>query len=183
MYRFDDGLLWVHSGDFVSQAGDIVEIRISIPGDARYRAPARVASATVAALGLRFLGPWERIQTRNVPRIFTHSIRATVIHKSDSGKVHMDLPLLDISAGGLRAIEEGELCMEDVIRCRLKYRDGERLELFARVVRVGEFIQDRGPQRFVALEFIHVEEQERNILLSWVHKEQERGHLDSSAVG
>ncbi len=173
--RVTDGLVWVGATALELKAGEVLELEIPIAGDARYRSKARVAIATQEHFGLRLTGDWDRHQGRHYVRVSTHGVHVNLVPvEPEKGESLDKLPMIDLSAGGMRVAERQGLDLEHVVLCEVELGGEPPLELLARVVRVETTDDSERRRRLVALEFLNVDDEQRSRLIAWVNRQQER---------
>lgn len=173
--RVTDGLLWVGVTQLELKAGEGLELEVPVAGDARYCSRARVAIATQEHFGLRPTEAWERCQGRDYVRVSTYGLRANLVPvEPKRGETLAQIPVIDLSAGGMRVAERRALDLEQVVLCEVELSGEPPLELLARVVRVEAADQTESRRRLVALEFVNVGHQQRSQLIAWVNREQVR---------
>jgi hypothetical protein len=179
-----DGLVWISARDRPGEADELVEIEHSIPGDAAYRAPARVVFVPPETWALRRVGDWERVQRREDVRIGAAGLELAVDRPgSERPKPDREqLLMIDVSAGGVSARSPIAFEVGDEVRCEFSLPGGEHFEMPARVVRVRPEGRT-GVRTTVAFQFLDLTEAERSALLRWIYREQARRRLRHKGQG
>jgi hypothetical protein len=191
----EEGVIWLKGAIAPLASGDVVVLEQPIEGDARYMATAEIDEVSPDRYALRVVEAWRRRQQREFVRVSTYGIRVRVSRPSPSdpsrlrgrprlhrdrlgegGAEHEMVEMLDISAGGCRLVSASGLQLEDHVICHFELPGDSCYVLPCRVVRIEPKRQGYKGRRWVAVEFIGIQEPMRSELLRWVFREQVRRH-------
>ncbi len=198
--ELDSEMIWFKGSSSPLIAGDVVVLEKPVAGDARYMATAEIEVQAPDRFALRISDQWQRRQQREFVRISTHGIEVRVVRSAPSASEnpadkhsrrrdrrkpvaepeHSDevLEMLDLSAGGLRFVSPGERQLEEQFVCHFELPGNSCYALPSRVVRAERTFEGYTGRRWVAVEFIGLDEGVRSDLLRWVFREQVRRHRE-----